>query len=152
MVDSNDDKLNSPAPRIGDITLYTTTTGDVRVEVMFQEETLWLTQKQIAELFDVDVRTVSEHIQSIFSSGELQEDSVIRKIRNTASDGKSYLTNFYLLQFNEYEILHDAGRISHEVAKRLTEEEYERFRVEQDRIFESDFERETKRLKRGKSS
>ena len=56
------------------------------------------------------------------------------------------------LEFNEYEILQDAGSVSHEVAKRLAEEEYERFRVVQDRSFESDFERATKRLKRGKTS
>lgn len=343
-MDSNNESLNNPAPRKGDIILYRTATGDVRVEVLFEGETLWLTQKQIAELFDVDVRTVSEHFQTILSSGELQEDSVIRKIRNTATDGKSYLTNFYhldaiiavgyrvnslratqfriwatqtlrefiikgfvldderlklnkrfgpdyfeellerireiraserrfylkitdiyeqcsidyspnadiskqffttvqnklhwaitkmtaaeiianrvnanrpnmglttwknaphgkivksdvsiaknyltaaeikelerivtmfldyaenqaarqiqmkmqdwvqkldaFLQFNEYEILHDAGRVSHEVAKRLAEEEYEQFRVVQDRNFESDFERATKRLKKGKA-
>jgi hypothetical protein len=65
--------------------------------VLYEGETLWLTQKQIAELFDVDIRTVSEHLHTIFSSGELQADSVIRKFRNTASDGKSYLTNFYHL-------------------------------------------------------
>ena len=49
----------------------------------------------MAELFDVDVRTVSEHLKNIFDSNELQESSVIRKFRNTASDGKAYLTNFY---------------------------------------------------------
>jgi hypothetical protein len=343
-MDSNNEGMNNSAPRKGDIILYRTATGDVRVEVLFEGETLWLTQKQIAELFDVDVRTVSEHFQTILSSGELQEDSVIRKIRNTATDGKSYLTNFYhldaiiavgyrvnslratqfriwatqtlrefiikgfvldderlklnkrfgpdyfeellerireiraserrfylkitdiyeqcsidyspnadiskqffttvqnklhwaitkmtaaeiianrvnanrpnmglttwknaphgkivksdvsiaknylteaeikelerivtmfldyaenqaarqiqmkmqdwvqkldaFLQFNEYEILHDAGRVSHEVAKRLAEEEYEQFRVVQDRSFESDFERATQRLKKGKA-
>ena len=55
------------------------------------------------------------------------------------------------LQFNEYEILNDAGRVSHEVAKQLAEEEYERFRVEQDHRFESDFERATKHLKKDTS-
>ena len=96
-MDSNNESSNNPAPRKGDIILYRTATGDVRVEVLFEGETLWLTQKQIADLFDVDVRTVSEHLQTIFNSGELQEDSVIRKIRNTATDGKKYLTNFYHL-------------------------------------------------------
>ncbi|MGV8027089.1 MAG: virulence RhuM family protein [Anaerolineaceae bacterium] len=96
-MDSNKESLNNPAPHKGDIILYRTATGDVRIEVLFEGETLWLTQKQIAELFDVDIRTVSEHLQTIFNSGELQEDSVIRKIRNTATDGKSYLTNFYHL-------------------------------------------------------
>src|SRR3990170_3212584 len=96
-MDANDDSQNNPAPRKGDIILYRTATGNVRIEVLFEGETLWLTQKQIAELFGVDVRTVSEHLKAIFSSGELQEDSVIRKIRNTAADGKSYLTNFHHL-------------------------------------------------------
>jgi hypothetical protein len=50
------------------------------------------------ELFEVDVRTVSEHLQNIFSSGELVIDSVIRKFRNTAADGKTYLTQFYNLE------------------------------------------------------
>jgi hypothetical protein len=67
------------------------------VEVHFQDETFWLTQKRMAELFGVDVRTISEHLQSIFESGELTQEAVIRKIRTTAADGKSYLTNFYHL-------------------------------------------------------
>ena len=96
-MDSNKDSLNNPTPPKGDVILYRTATGDVRIEVLFEGETLWLTQKQIAELFDVDIRTISEHLQTIFNSGELHEDSVIRKIRNTATDGKSYLTNFYHL-------------------------------------------------------
>jgi len=94
-MDSNKESQNNPTPHKGDIILYRTATGDVRIEVLFEGETLWLTQKQIAELFDVDIRTVSEHLQTIFNSGELQEDSVIRKIRNTATDGKSYLSIFY---------------------------------------------------------
>lgn len=91
------DNSSETSPSKGEIILYSTASGDIRVEVFFQDETLWLTQKQIAELFDVDVRTVSEHLQRVFSSMELQENSVIRKFRNTATDGKSYLTNFYHL-------------------------------------------------------
>lgn len=84
-------------PIEGEIILYTTPEGLAKVEVFFQNETFWLTQKQMAELFDVDVRTISDHLQTIFQTGELDPDSVIRKIRNTASDGKTYLTNFYSL-------------------------------------------------------
>ena len=69
----------------------------MRVDVFFHDETVWLTQKKIAELFGVDVRTISEHLQNIFKSAELQEKSVIRKFRNTASDGKQYETQFYNL-------------------------------------------------------
>ncbi len=67
------------------------------VEVRYQEGTIWLTQKLMAQLFDVDVRTVSEHLRNIFISGELEKKSVIRKFRITASDGKSYLTMHYNL-------------------------------------------------------
>src|SRR5947207_9684302 len=84
-------------PREGEILLYTGPSGDIRIEVLFEEESFWLTQKRMAELFEVDVRTVSEHLQNIFKSGELVEDSVIRKFRITADDGKSYLTSFYNL-------------------------------------------------------
>ena len=62
-----------------------------------EDGTVWLTQKLIGALFEVDVRTVSEHLQNIFASEELDEMAVIRKFRNTASDGKSYLTAFYNL-------------------------------------------------------
>ena len=77
--------------------VFTTQAGVDGVEVRIQDETVWLTQKLIAELFDVDVRTISEHLKNIFGSRELEEDSVVRKFRNTAADGKQYLTNFYNL-------------------------------------------------------
>jgi hypothetical protein len=76
---------------------FTAQAGENGIEVRVAEETVWLTQKLIATLFDVDIRTVSEHLVNIFASGELKEDSVIRKFRNTAADGKEYLTQFYNL-------------------------------------------------------
>jgi hypothetical protein len=88
---------NDQNPIEGEIILYTTPEGVAKLEVFYQNETFWLTQKQMAELFDVDVRTISEHLQAIFQTGELDAESVIRKIRNTATDGKSYLTNFHSL-------------------------------------------------------
>jgi len=77
--------------------LYTSPNGEIKLDVFIQDETLWLTQKMMAELFDVDVRTVNDHLKNIFKTQELEEESVIRKIRITASDGKKYLTNFYNL-------------------------------------------------------
>jgi len=76
---------------------YSTPQGDVKVEVIFESETFWLSQKRMAELFGVDVRTVNEHLKNIFKSGELSEDSVIRNFRTTAADGKTYDTKFYML-------------------------------------------------------
>ena len=77
--------------------IYSSPEGEVKVDVFFQDETVWLTQKKMAELFGVDVRTVSEHLQNVFKSGELKEVSVIRNFRITAQDGKNYSTNFYNL-------------------------------------------------------
>ena len=67
------------------------------IEVMYRDETLWLTQDAIALLFDKGRSTITEHLQNIFQSGELQEDSVCRKFRRTAADGKEYATKYYNL-------------------------------------------------------
>ena len=80
-----------------DIIFYTTPQGEVRIEVFYEEETFWLTQKKMAELFGVEVNTINYHLKEIIQTSELQEDSVIRKIRITATDGKSYNTNHYNL-------------------------------------------------------
>ena len=80
---------DNPTPLEGDIIFYTTPEGVTKVEVVFQDETFWLSQRRMAELFDVDVRTISEHLQTIFSNSELKEESVIRKFRITADDGKT---------------------------------------------------------------
>lgn len=65
------------------------------IEVRFEDENVWLSQKMMATLFDVNIRTISEHLQNIFNTDELREDSVIRNFRITASDGKTYNTKFY---------------------------------------------------------
>jgi hypothetical protein len=84
-------------PNEGELILYQTQEGTVRIEVLYESETFWLNQKKIAELFGVDIRTISEHFRNIFASRELAEQSVLRKIRTTAADGKNYLVNFYNL-------------------------------------------------------
>jgi hypothetical protein len=77
--------------------IFTAQAGEGSIEVRVEDETVWLTQKLMAELFGVDVRTVSEHLQNILKNNELEEDSVIRKFRTTAADGKQYNTQFYNL-------------------------------------------------------
>ena len=67
------------------------------IEVRYEDQSIWLSQKLMASLFDVNIRTISEHLQNIFTSNELPQASVIRKFRNTASDGKQYDTQFYNL-------------------------------------------------------
>ncbi len=80
-----------------EIILYSTPQGDIKVEVFLQDETVWLTQKTMGQLFGVETNTINYHLKEIFKNRELEEKSVIRKIRITADDGKKYLTNFYNL-------------------------------------------------------
>ena len=79
------------------IVIYQTKNGETKIDVRFDGDTVWLTQKLIAELFDVSVPTVNEHLKNIFESNELVENSVIRNFRITAKDNKSYDTKHYNL-------------------------------------------------------
>jgi hypothetical protein len=181
-------------PNEGELVLYQTQEGAVRIEVLYESETFWLNQKKIAELFGVDLRTISEHLQNIYASGELTEQATLRKIRRVQREGNREVSReieFYnldaiisvgyrvnsaqatmyldyaenqaarqipmrmadwvakldaFLQFNEYEVLTNAGSVSAEVAKRLAEERFATFRIQQDQRFESDFEKEVKRI------
>ena len=79
---------------------FVAATGDDRnsVEVRYEDENIWITQKMLAVLYEVETNTINYHIKKIFEDSELQEDSVIRNFRITAADGKSYDTNHYNLQ------------------------------------------------------
>ena len=78
--------------------IFTTTNGQDTIEVKVADETVWLTQKLIAKLFDVNVATINKHLKNIFKTNELEENSVIRKFLITASDGKNYNTKHYNLE------------------------------------------------------
>ena len=127
------------------------------VELRYQDENIWLTQRLMAELYGVDVRTINEHIQKIFSDNELSEDATIRNFRivqtyldfaelqatrhipMTMADWEERLNSFLTL-WNP-DILQDADRISAELARAKAETEFEKYRVIQDRVFQSDFDR-----------
>ena len=200
------------------------------IEMRYEDENIWLTQKMMATLYDVGINTINYHIKKIFEDSELQEDSVIRKIRITAFDRKSYNTNHYSLEMiiavgfkvnseradadkphmglstwaaapdgkivksdvsiaknylseeemhslerivsayldlaedraerhipmtmedwskrldlflmaDDREVLQDAGKITAEIAKAKAETEFEKYRVVQDRLFMSDFDK-----------
>jgi len=81
-----------------EIILYQTEDGRTRIQCRFENESIWLTQKLMADLFQKDVRTINEHIQNVFAEAELTPDSVIRKFRITESDGKTYDTQHYSLE------------------------------------------------------
>ena len=80
-----------------DIIIYTSPDGDVLVNVFYRNETLWLTQKQMSELFGVNRTVVTKHLRNIFDEGELDKDSVCAIFAHTAEDGKTYQTQYYHL-------------------------------------------------------
>jgi len=84
-------------PPHSELLIYQTEDGRTRIQVRLEDETVWLTQKLMAELFQKDVRTINEHIRNIFAEGELSPESVIRNFRITAADGKTYDTQHYNL-------------------------------------------------------
>ena len=77
--------------------LYNDISESVSVNIIVKDETLWLTQKSMAEIFGCSVDNISLHLKNIFNSGELDKQSVIEKISVTAADGKNYLVQFYNL-------------------------------------------------------
>jgi hypothetical protein len=79
------------------VVLYQTADGKVTVDVRFERENFWLTQKALAELFGVKIPAVNKHLKNIFASHELDENSVISILETTAADGKTYATQFYNL-------------------------------------------------------
>lgn len=123
-------KSIAPAEGFNEILLYTTPDGHVKVEIYVQNETIWLTQQRIADLFGVDRTVVTRHIGNIFRDGELQEQVVCAFFAHTtphgAIKGKTQEVVMYMsdwvekldafLQFNEETILNHQGTISHELA------------------------------------
>jgi hypothetical protein len=91
---SNKDIIRSSA---AEYLTFISATGQSGVEVIYADENIWLSQKMMAVLYNVDVRTISEHLQKIFKDNELHENSVIRNFRITATDGKNYNTKHYSL-------------------------------------------------------
>ena len=81
---------NLPEPAGSEVVLYSAPGGDVRVECLLREETIWLTQKAMADLFGVDKSGVSRHLNNIYDEGELAREAAVAKIATTASDGKTY--------------------------------------------------------------
>ncbi len=90
-------KNTASSEGFNEILLYTTPNGNVKVEIYLQNETIWLTQQKIADLFGVDRTVVTKHLKNIFETKELDPNSVSAKNAHTAADGKKYPTQFYNL-------------------------------------------------------
>ncbi len=143
--------------------IFTSQASENTIEVMVQDETVWLTQKMIAALFEVEVNTINYHLKEIFNSGELQQSATIRNFRIVQTEGKREVSpqaernipmtmkdwagklNAFL-QFNEKDILTNSGKVTQAIAKSFAESEFEKYRIVQDKLFESDFDKAIKKL------
>lgn len=114
----------------GELILYSTEDGAVTIGLRAVEGTVWLSQREIAELFDKDVRTVNEHIRNIFAEGECDPKATIRKFRIVQTEGARQVereVDAYNLSFNERDVLTHAGRLRMDVAQKLAVERFEVF-------------------------
>lgn len=143
--------------------IFTSQASENTIEVMVEDETVWLTQKMIAALFEVEVNTINYHLKEIFKSGELQQSATIRNFRIVQTEGKREVSpqaernipmtmkdwagklNAFL-QFNEKDILTNSGKVTQAIAKSFAESEFEKYRIVQDKLFESDFDKAIKKL------
>lgn len=107
-----------------EIVIYQTEDGRAKIDVRMGEDTVWLTQPQLCELYQCSLSNVSKHIQHLFEEGELEEAAVVRKLRRVASDGKAYLTTYYNLDM----IISLGYRVRSKVATRFRQWATERLR------------------------
>jgi hypothetical protein len=91
------DNKNKIMENNSEIVIYKNQEGSIKIDVQIDDETVWLSQAQTCELFQKSKATISQHIKNIFEEGELNENSVVRKFRTTAEDGKSYDISHYNL-------------------------------------------------------
>ena len=89
--------IQTHTPQEDSVVVYRSADNAIQLEVQLAEETVWLTQQQMADLFGVQIPAISKHLANIFREGELSKDSVISILENTATDGKRYRTMFYNL-------------------------------------------------------
>ena len=88
---------NNNLPQAANFILYRAANGDINLNVALRDETVWLTQKAMSDLFAVGVPAINKHLKNIFDTGELQEKAVVSILETTAADGKSYQTKYYNL-------------------------------------------------------
>lgn len=143
--------------RESEIIFYQTDDGNIKIEVFYQDETFWITQKKMSNLFGVQRPAITKHLKKIFEAGELIENSVSSIMEHTAEDGKNYKTTFYNLDV----IIAVGYRVNSLQATKFrvwatktlkefiikAEQEYDKYRKIQDKNYTSDFDNEIKRLK-----
>ena len=137
----------------GQFLVYQAEDGTLKLDVRLEDETVWLTQPLMADLFQTTQQNISQHILNIYEEEELAPEATHKKYLSVRSEGKREVKR--LLDYYNLDILNHAGKISHEIAKTLAENEYGKFTI--NRINEnpnslSDFDQVIKQVETGKTS
>jgi len=114
---------------------FVAASGEEGIEAVYADEDVWLSQKMMGALYDVETHTINYHLKKIFSDNELEEEAVIRNFRITAQDGKNYNTKHYNLSA----IIAVGYKVN-------SESEFEKYRIVEDRLYQSDFDKQIKAL------
>jgi hypothetical protein len=114
---------------------FVAASGEGGIEAAYADEDVWLSQKMMGALYDVETHTINYHLKKIFSDNELEEEAVIRNFRITAQDGKNYNTKHYNLSA----IIAVGYKVN-------SESEFEKYRIMEDRLYQSDFDKQIKAL------
>jgi len=122
---------------MSEILLYKTDNDEIKLEVRIQNETIWLNQKQMASLFGVDSDTISYHLKNIYKTQELLKEATTEKISVVQQVNKLHA----FLTLNDREILQNNGKVSAQIAKKLAETEFEKYREQENSTYISDFDR-----------
>lgn len=132
-----EDQRDNPNIIGSEIIIYQTEDGYTKIDVKFEDETVWLTQAQLCELYQTSKSNISEHIKHIFEEEELDEESVVRKFRTTADDGKTYNVTYYNLDMIislgyriksvNRKLLTGSGSVSHKQALEKAKSEYRKY-------------------------
>jgi len=128
--------------------MFIAASGQGGVAAVYAEENVWITQKMMALLYDVDVRT-NHQLPLVNAYLDVAEDMAQRKIPMTMQDWETRLNRF--IEATDREVIQDAGKVTAEITKAHAESEFEKYRIVQDRLFESDFDRMVKLIESGNS-
>ena len=136
-------KKNSPKSPPNEVIFYEADDGKISIAVRFEHENIWLTQKHMAELFECTTDNISLHLRNIYLSGELTKESTTEEFSVVQQEGRRSVARKTLFYQNAPKnlFLQGVGKVSHEVAKALVQKEFEKYRVVQDSLYKSDFDK-----------
>jgi hypothetical protein len=134
-----------------EIIIYQTPKGDTKIDVLVKEETVWITQVQMTELFQTTKQNISLHIKNIYEEGELETAGTVKEYLTVQQEGKRNVKLHGFLTLNDRDILNHTGKVSHQEAEEYAFKEYEKYKSQLKANEIDELDKSMKQLKKGKS-